>query len=47
MFPQTSERRSESVSEQSVCLPVQGRHAVDGLQAASGRHHIEAVSTVT
>ncbi len=30
-----------------MCLPVQRRHAVDGLQAAAGRHHIEAVRTVT
>ncbi len=42
-----SDEQSLEESGKWGCLPVQRRHAVDGLQAAAGRHHIEAVSTVT
>lgn len=34
------------VEKQGMCAPVQGRHAVNGLEAATCRHHIEAVSAV-
>lgn len=30
-----------------ICVPVQRRYAVDGLEAAARGHHIEAVSAVT
>lgn len=30
-----------------MCVPVQRRYAVDGLEAAACGHHIEAVSAVT
>lgn len=28
------------------CVPMQRRHAVDGLEAAARRHHVEAVGAV-
>lgn len=31
----------------NMCVPVQRRYAVNGLEAATRRHHIEAVSAVT
>lgn len=33
--------------ETYMCVPVQRRYAVDGLEAAACGHHIEAVSAVT
>lgn len=32
--------------KEGTCVPVQGRHAVNGLEAATCRHHVEAVSAI-